>query len=257
MKTTIASVFLLFIIFSVTPLSFLFGVANATNEPGAGGGGLALGRPRGNPCPEVVAQRPSGDNGIPVIFSNSDSNDGVVRLSSDINIEFVPLRPKLCQTTTVWKVNDYDHSAGKWWVITDGVKGNPGANTLTSWFRIEKVSDVYYKFKPKLCQTTTVWKVNDYDHSAGKWWVITDGVKGNPGANTLTSWFRIEKVSDVYYKFKYCPAVCETCPALCNEIGRDFDGEMIRLALSTGNGWPFYFKKVEKSAMEIQQVAHI
>ncbi|MBA0870953.1 hypothetical protein Goshw_019332 [Gossypium schwendimanii] len=47
---------------------------------------------------------------MPVIFSSSDS-DGVVRLSSDINIEFVPLRPKLCRTTTVWKVDDYDHSA--------------------------------------------------------------------------------------------------------------------------------------------------
>ncbi|PPD66793.1 hypothetical protein GOBAR_DD36327 [Gossypium barbadense] len=197
MKTTTASVFLLFIIFSVTPSSFLFGVANATNEPvldtdgnevqtgteyyvvsaiwGAGGGGLALGWPSGNPCPEVVAQSRSGDDGIPVIFSNLDSNDGVVRLSSDINIEFIPLRPRLCPTTTVWKVDDYDHSAGKWWVITDGVTGNP---------------------------------------------------------------------------------VCGTCPALCNEIERGFDGEMVRLALSTGNGWPFIFKKVGKSATEIQQVVH-
>ncbi|KAK5795353.1 hypothetical protein PVK06_036615 [Gossypium arboreum] len=73
-----------------------------------------------------------------MIFSSSDSNDGVVRLSSDINIEFVPLRTRLCQTTTVWKVDDYDHSAGKWWVIPDGIKGNPSADTLTSWFRIEK-----------------------------------------------------------------------------------------------------------------------
>ncbi|XP_012457838.1 21 kDa seed protein [Gossypium raimondii] len=223
MKTTTASVFLLFIIFSVTPSSFLFGVANATNEPvldtdgnevqtgteyyvvsaiwGAGGGGLALGWPSENPCPEVVAQSRSGDDGIPVIFSNLDSNDGVVRLSSDINIEFIPLRPRLCPTTTVWKVDDYDHSAGKWWVITDGVTGNPGANTLTSWFRIEK-----------------------------------GGALG--------------------YKLKYCPAVCGTCPALCNEIERGFDGEMVRLALSTGNGWPFIFKKVGKSAMEIQQVVH-
>nr|KJB73820.1 hypothetical protein B456_011G254900 [Gossypium raimondii] len=221
MKTTTASVFLLFIIFSVTLSSILFGVANATNDPvldidgnevqtgtpyyvvssiwGAGGGGLALGRPSGNKCPEVVTQRRSGDNGIPVIFSNSDSNDGVVRQSSDINIEFIPLRPKLCRTTTVWKVDDYDHSAGKWWVITDGVKGNPGANTLTSWFRIEK-----------------------------------GGVLG--------------------YKFKYCPAVCGTCPALCNEIGRDSDGDMVRLALSTDNGWPFIFKKKESSLRGIQQV---
>ncbi|KAH1045670.1 hypothetical protein J1N35_036454 [Gossypium stocksii] len=224
MKTTTASVFLLFIIFSITPSSFSFGVANTTNDPvldsdgnevqtgtpyyvvssiwGAGGGGLALGRPSRKPCPEVVTQRRSGDDGIPVIFSNSDSNDGVVRLSSDINIEFVTLRPRLCPTTTVWKVDDYDHSAGKWWVITNGVKGNPGANTLTSWFRIEKVSDIAYKFK-------------------------------------------------------YCPAVCETCPALCNEVWKDSDGEMPRLVLSTGNGWPFYFRKVEKSAMEIQQVVHI
>ncbi|TYH00277.1 hypothetical protein ES288_A10G261900v1 [Gossypium darwinii] len=157
MKTTKASVFLLFIIFSVTPSSFLFGMANTANEPvldtddnevqagavvsaiwGAGGGGLALGRPSGNPCPEVVAQRRSDDDGIPVIFSTSDSNDGVVRLSSDINIMFIPFRPKFCQTTPVWKVNDYDHSTRKWWVITDGVKGNLGANTLTSWFRIER-----------------------------------------------------------------------------------------------------------------------
>ncbi|TYH51456.1 hypothetical protein ES332_D10G275900v1 [Gossypium tomentosum] len=223
MKTTTASVFLLFIIFSITPLSFSFGVANTTNAPvldsdgnelrtgtpyfvvssiwGAGGGGLALGMPRGKPCPEVVAQRGSGDDGIPVIFSNSDSNDGVVRLSSDINIEFIPLRPRFCQTTTVWKVDDYDHSAGKWWVITDGVKGNPGANTLTSWFRIEKAGDLDYTFK-------------------------------------------------------YCPAVCGTCPALCNKITRDSDGEMIRLALSAGHGWPFFFKKLQTSAMEIEQVVH-
>ncbi|KAG4181245.1 hypothetical protein ERO13_A10G215032v2 [Gossypium hirsutum] len=225
MKTTIASVLLLFIIFSVTLSSFLFGVANATNEPvldsdgnevqtgtpyfivssirRAGGGGLALGRPSGNPCPEVVTQRKSGDNGIPVIFSNSDFNDGIVRLSSDINIEFIPLRPKLCRTTTVWKVDDYDHSAGKWWVVTNGVKGNPGANTLTSWFRIEKAMG---------------------GHS---------------------------------YALKYCPAVCGTCPALCNEIEKDYDGEMDRFALSTGPGWSFYFEKVKKSATEIQQVVHI
>ncbi|KAH1045660.1 hypothetical protein J1N35_036444 [Gossypium stocksii] len=224
MKITTASVFLLFIIFSVTLSSFFFGVANATNEPvldidgnevqtgtlyfvvstiwGAGGGGLDVAMP-GNTCPEVVTQRRSGDNGIPVMFSNSDSNDGIVRLSSDINIEFiVPPRPTICLTTKVWKVSNYDHSAGKWWVITDGVKGNPGPNTLTSWFRIEKVSGLAYKFK-------------------------------------------------------YCPTVCGTCPALCNEIGKDSDGERVRFALSTGPGWPFSFKKVERSAMDIQQVFHI
>ncbi|TYH52954.1 hypothetical protein E1A91_D09G063500v1 [Gossypium mustelinum] len=223
--TTTASLFLLFI-FSITPPSFLFEVANATNYPvldidgdwlrtgveyyvvsaifGAGGGGLALGRSTKQPCPEIVVQRRSDfDKGTPVIFSNADTNDTVVRLSTDVNIEFTPIRTKLCRTTTVWKIDNYDDSAGKWWVTTDGVRGNPGPNTLTSWFKIENV-----------------------------------GILG--------------------YKFKYCPSVCESCTTLCSEIERDVDSDgQIRLALSDGSGWPFIFMKVNSArARGIQQVVN-
>ncbi|XVF20690.1 hypothetical protein REPUB_Repub12eG0023800 [Reevesia pubescens] len=218
MKTTTAAVFLLFV-FLITKSSYLFRVANAANEPvldidgeelrtgieyyvvssiwGAGGGGLALGQSSKQPCPEIVVQRRSGDDGIPVTISNVDSNDDVVRLSSDVNIKFRPIRTRLCLTSTVWKLDNYDDSTGKWWVTTDGVIGNPGPNTLTSWFKIEK--------------------------SGG-----------------------------IGYKFTFCPSVCQSCTTLCSDIGKDgdIDGQ-VRLALTSDQGWPFIFKK---AASGIQQV---
>ncbi|OMO68114.1 Proteinase inhibitor I3, Kunitz legume [Corchorus capsularis] len=108
---------------------------------GGGGGGLAIGHSKEEACPEIVVQRGSDlDRGIPVIFSNADGQNGaVVQLSSDINIEFEPIRTKLCLTSVVWKLDNYDVSTGKWWVTTDGVKGEPGATTLNNWFKIEKM----------------------------------------------------------------------------------------------------------------------
>nr|AAV41233.1 putative 21 kDa trypsin inhibitor [Theobroma bicolor] len=221
MKTATAVVLLLL---AFTSKSYFFGVANAANSPvldtdgdelrtgvryyvvssiwGAGGGGLALGRATGQSCPEIVVQRRSDlDNGTPVIFSNADSKDGVVRLSTDINIEFVPIRDRLCSTSTVWKLDNYDNSAGKWWVTTDGVRGQPGPNTLTSWFKIERA-----------------------------------GVLG--------------------YKFRFCPSVCDSCKTLCSDIGRhsDDDGQ-IRLALSD-NGWPWMFKKASKTIKQVVNAKH-
>ncbi|MBA0576401.1 hypothetical protein Golob_024054 [Gossypium lobatum] len=166
--TTTASLFLLFI-FSITPPSFLFEVANATNYPvlDIDGDWLRTGV-------EYYV--------VSAIFGAGDTNDTVVRLSTDVNIEFARIRTKLCRTTTVWKIDNYDDSAGKWWVTTDGVRGNPGPNTLTSWFKIENV-----------------------------------GILG--------------------YKFKYCPSVCESCTTLCSEIERDVDSDgQIRLAISDGSG---------------------
>ncbi|XWS50807.1 hypothetical protein CRYUN_Cryun12cG0120500 [Craigia yunnanensis] len=219
MKTTTTLVFLLFV-FSITKSSHLFGVANAANKPvldidgeelrtgvqyyvvsaiwGAGGGGLALGRSNKQPCPEIVVQRRSGDDGIPVTFSNVDTNDNIVRPLSDVNIEFLPIRPKLCSTSTVWKLDNYDNSTGKWWVTTDGVKGNPGPNTLTSWFKIEK--------------------------------------SGGLG-----------------YKFSYCPSVCQSCTTLCSDIGRYGDDGQVRLALSNDQGWPFIFKKAARGIQQVVQ----
>nr|AAV41234.1 putative 21 kDa trypsin inhibitor [Theobroma microcarpum] len=221
MKTATAVVLLLF---ALTSKSYFFRVANAANSPvldidgdelrtgvqyyvvsalwGAGGGGLALGRATGQSCPEIVVQRRSDlDDGTPVIFSNADSKDGVVRVSTDINIEFVPIRDRLCTTSTVWKLDNYDNSAGKWWVTTDGVKGDPGASTMSSWFKIEPAGGIGYKFR-------------------------------------------------------FCPSVCDSCTKLCSDIGKhsDDDGQ-IRLALSD-SGWPWIFKKASNTIKQVVNAKH-
>ncbi|XVE80963.1 hypothetical protein DITRI_Ditri15bG0023900 [Diplodiscus trichospermus] len=211
-----------FLLFAFTIKSYFFRVATAANNPvldidgeelragvdyyvvsairGAGGGGLALGRTKDQKCPEVVVQRRFDlDYGNPVQFSNSDTNDDVIHLSTDINIKFVGQRDRLCLTSTVWKLDNYDPSAGKWWLTTDGVIGNPGPNTLTSWFKIEKA-----------------------------------GVMS--------------------YKFTYCPSVCASCTTLCGDIERYGDNEQIRLALGD-NGWPFVFIK-KTSTSTIKQVVN-
>ncbi|XVE58838.1 hypothetical protein DITRI_Ditri04bG0201200 [Diplodiscus trichospermus] len=220
MKTATVVVFLLF---AFTTKSCFFGVATATNTPvldsdgdelragveyyvvsaipGNTGGGLAFTFDPRTTCPETVVQRQlENDYGIPVTFSNSDTNDDVIRLSTDINIEFLPIRPRLCVTSTVWKLANYDLSTGKWWVITDGVKGNPGANTLTSWFKIEK----------------------------------------------------FEKLGYSGYIFSFCPSVCESCITLCSNIGRAGDNGLIRLALDRDDlAWPFVFKKATPTIKQV------
>ncbi|KAK8572085.1 hypothetical protein V6N13_047702 [Hibiscus sabdariffa] len=179
MKTTTASLFLLFI-FSITQSSFLFGVANATGDAvldrngdkvltgvryyvvsaiwGAGGGGLAIGRESGRKCPEVVVQRRFDlDNGSPVVFSNANPGDGVVRVSSDVRVKFVGPRDRLCPTSTVWKVQGEGESSGNRWVELGGSEGEPGCDTAESWFKIDKAFiDGTYKFKycPSACDSS-------------------------------------------------------------------------------------------------------
>ncbi|GMJ12297.1 ARABIDOPSIS THALIANA KUNITZ TRYPSIN INHIBITOR 5 [Hibiscus trionum] len=160
MKTTTASVFLLFI-FSIIQSSFLFGVANAANDAvldvdgdevltglpyyvlpatwGAGGGGLAIGKKSDRKCPEIVVQRRSDDDfGNPVVFSNADSSDGVIRLSSDVEGE--------------------DKSSGKRLVELGGSEGEPGCDTVDTWFKLETTgfNDESYKFKycPSICSSS-------------------------------------------------------------------------------------------------------
>ncbi|XVF09497.1 hypothetical protein REPUB_Repub07fG0098300 [Reevesia pubescens] len=213
MKTATAVVLLLF---AFTTKSYFFGVANAANEPvldsngdevqtgteyyvvsaiwGAGGGGLALGRANDQKCPEIVVQRQSDqDYGTPVIFHNLDTNDNVVYRSSEYNIEFVPIRDRLCLTSTVWKVDDYDESTGKWWLTTGGVKGNSGPNTMKSRFKIE---------------------------AAGP----------------------------LGYKFKFCPK--SSANTLCSDIGRYVDDGQMRLALGDF-GWPFVFMKASTTIKQV------
>ncbi|KAK8681999.1 hypothetical protein V6N13_054396 [Hibiscus sabdariffa] len=95
---------------------------------GIGGGGLAIGRESGRPCPEIVVQRPSDtDQGIPVVFSNPNPDGDVVRLSSDVQVKFDGPRDSLCPTSMVWKLQHYDESVEKTWVELGGAEGRGGS----------------------------------------------------------------------------------------------------------------------------------
>ncbi|KAK0578371.1 hypothetical protein LWI29_031741 [Acer saccharum] len=141
------------------------------------GGGLTLASTGNETCPlDVVQERQEVENGLPVTFSPVNIKKGVVRLSTDQNIKF-------------------------------------SASTI--------------------CVQSTVWKLDSHDDSLGQWFVTTGGVEGNPGRETISNWFKIEKFDDDY-KLVFCPSVCDTCRVLCRDIGIYIDQAtgIRRLALS-------------------------
>ncbi|KAK2642914.1 hypothetical protein Ddye_024677 [Dipteronia dyeriana] len=141
------------------------------------GGGLTLASTGKETCPlDVVQERHEVENGLPVTFSPVNIKKGVIRLSTDQNIKF-------------------------------------NASTI--------------------CVQSTVWKLDSYDDSLGQWFVTTGGVEGNPGRETTSNWFKIEKFDDDY-KLVFCPSVCDTCRVLCRDIGIYIDRAtgIRRLALS-------------------------
>ncbi|OMP10309.1 Proteinase inhibitor I3, Kunitz legume [Corchorus olitorius] len=216
----------LVLLFALTTKSCFFGVTNAQNSPVldtdgdelragvpyhvisakwdifVGNGGLTLGRSDDQTCPGIVVQtKPSlifVDNGTPVIFTIAEGgDDDVIRLNTDLFVEFIPGIDVLCEST-VWKVDD-------------NVSGDETA------------------------------------------WLTTDGVKGKPSLNTLTSLFKIEKTRKNYYIFNYCPSACDSCggiATLCDEVDRIRDGGQMRLGLGD-SGWPWEFKKATKTIKQV------
>lgn len=69
-----------------------------------------------------------------------------------------------------------------------------------------------------ICEESTIWKLDAFDASIGKWFVTTGGVMGNPGKDTISNWFKIEKYEDDY-KLVYCPTVCDFCKPVCGNVG--------------------------------------
>ncbi|KAA8522731.1 hypothetical protein F0562_009107 [Nyssa sinensis] len=304
------------------------------------GGGLTLASNRnGSNCPlDVVQEQQEVNNGLPVTFSPV-SNEGVVRETTDLNIKFSAAT--ICAQSTVWQLGDFDNSVGRSFVTTGGVEGNPGRETLSNWFNIQKYDDDYklvfcptvcnicrprcgdlgifiengirpddepnpvldvagntvqtgvdyyilpvvrgsgggltlannrngsncpldvvqeqqevdnglpLTFSPvtgegvvreitdlniqssaaTICIQSLVWKLGDFDESVGRSFVTTGGVEGNPGQETLSNWFRIEK-DDNDYKIVFCPSVCDICRPLCGDIGIFIENGIRRLALS-------------------------
>ncbi|XP_051136778.1 kunitz trypsin inhibitor 5-like [Andrographis paniculata] len=159
------------------------------------GGGLTLSA-SGNEtqCPLSVAQaRNEVDRGLPVTFSSVDGA-AVVRESTDQNVQF------------------------------------SGAGAVCG---------------------SAVWKLGSYDESVKKYFVEGGGVRGNPGPQTISNWFNIQKFGSGSrdYKLVFCPTVCNFCKVICRDLGifiHPQDGRR-RLALSLSDdqiqSLPVFFKK--------------
>ncbi|PNX94242.1 miraculin [Trifolium pratense] len=83
-----------------------------------------------------------------------------------------------------------------------------------------------------ICNDSNVWTLDDFDSSTGQYFVTTGGVAGNPGKDTISNWFKIEKYEDDY-KLVFCPTVCNFCKVICRNVGvfRDSNGNQ-RVALT-------------------------
>ncbi|MBA0814181.1 hypothetical protein Gohar_020024 [Gossypium harknessii] len=138
------------------------------------GGGLTLASTGNETCPlDVVQVQQEVSNGLPLTFSPVNVTQGVVRVSTDLNIKF---------------------SAAS------------------------------------ICVQTTLWTLH-FDESVQKYVVTTGGVEGNPGRETLSNWFKIQKFEDDY-RLVYCPTVCNFCRPVCGALGVFMDGGTRRLAIS-------------------------
>ncbi|MBA0571670.1 hypothetical protein Golob_002049 [Gossypium lobatum] len=114
------------------------------------GGGLTLASTGNETCPlDVVQEQQEVSNGLPLTFSPVNVTQGVVRVSTDLNIKFSAA--SICVQTTLWTLH-FDESVQKYVVTTGGVEGNPGRETLSNWFKIQKFEDDYkLVYCPTVC----------------------------------------------------------------------------------------------------------
>ncbi|KAJ6421296.1 hypothetical protein OIU84_028631 [Salix udensis] len=119
---------------------------------GRGGGGLKMATTGRKTCPlDVVQDRYEASNGLPLKFTPVNSKKGVIRVHTDLNIKFSAA--SICHQSTVWKLDSYDEWAKQWFVTTNGVEGNPGPETTSNWFKIEKFQNNYkLVFCPTVCR---------------------------------------------------------------------------------------------------------
>ena len=103
-------------------------------------------------------------------------------------------------------------------------------------------TDLNIKFSASTaCVQSTVWKLDSFDEALGQWFVTTGGVEGNPGPNTISNWFKIDKYNDTKdYKLVFCPTVCSFCKVVCKDVGVFVKDGTRRLALTDDNNkYPF------------------
>ncbi|CAL9161879.1 unnamed protein product [Musa hybrid cultivar] len=126
------------------------------------GGGLSLATRSNDTCPLAVAQESSEvSDGLPLTFSPVTPKDKYVKMSTDLNV----------------------------------------------WFAAETI-----------CVQSTVWRLGDAE-ATGRRYVVTGGLKGDPGLATVSNWFKIERYGESDYKLVHCPSVCRFCKVVCGDVG--------------------------------------
>ncbi|KAJ7959753.1 Kunitz type trypsin inhibitor / miraculin [Quillaja saponaria] len=104
---------------------------------------------------DVIQQYFETFDSLPLTFSPSIQRRGEVHISNDLNIK-VSAKTS-CAQSTVWKLAK--QSNGMWFVTTGGVEGNPGFETITNWFKIEKYgSDYKLAFCPNVVDAPVLCK---------------------------------------------------------------------------------------------------
>ncbi|XP_073002474.1 kunitz trypsin inhibitor 5-like [Typha latifolia] len=137
------------------------------------GGGLTLSSHGNVTCPLYVRQESlEVKNGFPVTFSPVDPDDKIVRLSTDLNVQFSDVIT-ICIQSLVWELGGVDEVTGRRYVLTSGQKGNPGKDTVSNWFKIEMYGEREYKlvFCPSVCEFCKVecGDLGVFDEDGVKW----------------------------------------------------------------------------------------
>ncbi|XP_054800279.1 miraculin-like [Prosopis cineraria] len=105
----------------------------------------------GEYCPldVVVVERYQAQ---PVTFTPINPKKGVIRISTDLNIQFCGYSK--CPQSTVWKLDRFDYSSKQWFVTTGGIVGKPGWETINNWFKIEECDGDYkLVYCPSVCKS--------------------------------------------------------------------------------------------------------
>uniref|UniRef100_A0A803L1P3 Uncharacterized protein n=1 Tax=Chenopodium quinoa TaxID=63459 RepID=A0A803L1P3_CHEQI len=101
------------------------------------------------PCPLFIAlDKGQIPDGFPYKFYSVNHKDSLIFLSTDLNLELEVLN--FCMQTNIWQLYN-DAGTRKVLVNIHGTLGNPGAETLDSWFKIEKAGKGEYDYKFVYC----------------------------------------------------------------------------------------------------------
>ncbi|KAH0659426.1 hypothetical protein KY289_028174 [Solanum tuberosum] len=119
-------------------------------------GGISLETTGNEKCQLGVVQEIYDVHGGSVALLPLNPKEGVIRVSTDLNIAIFSTHGCGDQST-VWQLETYDSKTGKYFIKDGGVEGNPGPKTIRNWFKIEKYGHGYkFVYCPSVCSKCKV-----------------------------------------------------------------------------------------------------